>query len=282
MSDQDLNAKPADGDEPDPEDAEISALAVDDGKGGKMVPLSALLGAKREARTAGKRVKELEPVAASATELNKRLADAEPYLNTMMTDARIRAEVIARAEGRPVPKADAVDQEALDEAIDQGWYQADQVTPDVAKARRVLDRHAGIAKRATDEAMRPLGAMTVNAQAERHYAQVLGMRDDNDVPYASEESIREVAQMLGPELMANPKVVNTVITQAIGVDRMKGRTPKAPDEPLFLASNARGPRQPLVSDDERRIGKRVGLDDKELEHVTNELARSGGRGMRME
>src|SRR3954471_9071732 len=78
---------------------ELASLAVDDGKGGKMVPLSALIGSKKTQRELQKRVKELEPLAADAQRVGQQLEQAQPILNGIVSNPRLRAEALRIAQG---------------------------------------------------------------------------------------------------------------------------------------------------------------------------------------
>lgn len=283
-----LGAEPR-GDEGDL-DQEMAGLAVDDGKGNKMVPLSALIGAKREAKTLGKRVKELEPIAARVQDVNGRLDRAEPVIAAILSNPKLKAEAIRLAGGTVTSRETTLQPDAAEDpdaaafAEDSGFYLADGATLDTARARRVLDRLDARHGRQTDERIRPLAGLTLNEKANRNLEDAMRQTDDLGVPLATQESIRDVAGMMPAHLLANPAVVELVINTAIGVDHRKGRTPKPQDDPLVLDSaGGRGRRPEAITADERRLLTKVGLTEKEYAETAGRLAHTTpGRGVRLE
>lgn len=272
----------------DQDDAELEASEiVTDDKGNKTVSLSTMLRYKKEAKANAKRIKELEPVAGRVTELEGRLNDASPIINAILTNPRLKAEALriasgthTTAENREQPDDDP---DASSYAEDMGFYLADGVTVDAARARRVLDRLDARHGRQTDAKMRPLAGSFLGSKAEQNLARAIAETDAQGVPYATAESIREVAALMGQDgqhLLANPQVVDLVINNAIGLDRRKGRTPKAPDEPLYLesAGGSRRRAEPSLSTEDRDQAKRLGLDPKYLENAARKLAT--GKAMR--
>lgn len=253
-------------------DAEVDAatIATDDGKGNKTVPLSAHIGAKKELREAQRRIKELEPVAQRVKEVNDRLNSAQPIIDAVITNPQLRAEALRLAGGggtRPSgfgTAQPADDDEARGHAEDYNMYLSDGITPDTARARRALDRIAGITKRQTDDAMRPLASLTLTDKGQQNLQRVEHMTDEDGAPLATRESISEVAKMLPPQLLANPDVVNLVATLAIGIDHQKRRTPKASEEPLYLERQGGGRRsEPSISPEEKRQLERFGISEKD-------------------
>lgn len=261
------------------DDADASALAIDDGKGNKMVPLSALVGAKKELRALGKKVKELEPVAARATELDERLTRAQPIIDALVTSPKLRAEALRIAQGtnvssdRTAQPSEEDDPDATSTAEDLGFYLSDGVTPDVARARRVLNRLDQRHGRQTDERIRPFAGVALNQRAEANLREAAAATDEDGVPLATIESIKEVARDLPQHLLADPKVIDLVLNSAIGVDRRKRRTPKAAEEPMYLERQGGNRRsaEPTISPDERRNLERLGLTEKEYTASTKRL-----------
>lgn len=251
------------------EAVELASLAVDDGKGGKVVPLSALIGSKKELKALRGRVKELEPVAARVSELDGKLSQAQPIINAVLANPKLMAEALRIAGGGAPSRETTVqptdDVDARDHAEDMGWYLGDGHTPDIARGRRVLDRQAKAVRQVAEEVVRPLGAVTLHDRAERNIQNAIRQTDDNGVPYATEQSIREVAARLPQNLLASPEVVELMLDNAAGVDRRNKRTPKAQEEPLFLESaGGRGrPRDAALDSDTRRMLERVGLTEAE-------------------
>jgi hypothetical protein len=259
-------------------DDEAAAQAIDDGKGNKLVPLSALVNAKKALRVATKAIKELEPIAQRSKEVNDRLDRAQPIIDAIITNPKLRAEALRIAQGTRTT-SDTVDQPSADEdpdaaayAEDAGFYLADGQTPDLARSRRVLDRLDKRHGRQTDDRIRPLAGLTLTDKANQNLRDAAAMVDDDGTPLATWESIKEVADQLPPHLMANPQVKELVLNSAIGLDRRKKRTPKAAEEPLYLErQSGGGRREPTVSPEEKKQLDRLGITEKEYAASTKRL-----------
>lgn len=255
---------PAHEDEVD-EAAELVKLAVDDGKGGKAVPLSALIATKKEAKAMSRRVKELEAGAAETASLKERLAAAEPYVNALVSDPRLRAEALRIVRGgQPAQVTAQEDTEAQEYAELHGLYLSDGTTPDATKARKMIDWHDRRNRSQQEEAMRPLAGLALGQKAEANIREAMSMTDADGVPLATPESIREVAAQLPAHLLADQRVVDLVLNNAIGIDRRNRRTPKAPEEPLYLDTpHGRRRSEPSVDASTKGMLERLGLTEKD-------------------
>jgi len=275
MSEEEVKPDGTETTEPDEVETEAGALAVDMG-GNKMVPLSALIGAKRELKAVSKKVKELEPVAARVTELDEKLGKAQPIIDALVSSPKLRAEALRIAQGTRT-SADTTEQpddpDASAYAEDMGFYLADGVTVDVARAQRVLARLDQRHGRQTDDRIRPLAGVTLSQKANENLREAAGMTDDNGVPLATLDSIKEVAGQLPQHLLADPKVIDLVLNSAIGLDRRKNRTPKAPDEPLFMesAGGGRGRRPDALDPELKGAFERLGIDHKQGQAAVRRL-----------
>lgn len=269
-------------------EAEAAALAVDMG-GNRMVPLSALIGAKKELKTLGKRVKELEPVAQRVTDVEARLEQASPVINAVVNDPKLRAAALRIANGthatpESVEQPDD-DPDAAAYAEDMGWYQSDNTTLDVKRAQRVLARLDQRSGRQTDAKIRPVVGNLLGSRAQQNLAVAKAQTDTNGTPYATPESIDEAAQQMGPDgqhLLANPQVMELLLDRAMGIDRRKGRTPKPVDEPLYLDSSSGGRgrvRETSITSEEKARLERLGLTEKDYAEAGKKLAT--GKGMRL-
>lgn len=257
-------------------DAEAAALAVDMG-GNKMVPLSALIAAKKDGKAARDRVKELEPIAESATRIGTQLQSAQPIIDAVLNNPRLRAEALRYANGTRT-SADTTDQpddpDAIAMAEEMGFYQADGTTPDAARGARVLAKLDARHGKQTDERLRPLASVTLGGKAESNIRAALAATDGDGTPWATRESIEEVVKQLPRELLADPQVADLILNNAIGIDRRKGRTPKPQDEPLFLERQGGGTRTrevPLTAFEQRHI-QASGISEKEYRAASAKVA----------
>lgn len=238
---------------------------------------NALIQTKRELRTAQRRNKELEPVAARASEIDTRLGQAQPIINAILSNPKLKAEALRIAAGtntssdRTNQPTEDDDPDASAYAEDAGFFLADGATPDVARARRVLTRLDARNSKQTAEAIRPLAGVTLESRADAHISSIQAMTDDNDVPYATRESIKESLAMVPKHMLSDPKVADLVLNNAIGIDRRKGRTPKPVEEPMYLDRNSgrRGPSGP--SQEEKRLAARLGISEKDYIESTKRL-----------
>lgn len=267
------------------EEQDDTVIAVDDGKGGKSVPLSVYLAAKKEGKTLSARLKEIEPIAARSQEIDARLVAAKPIIDAWNSSPRLRAEAIRLADSTrtsseytPQPQDD---QDARDTAEEFGFYMGDGVTPDAARGRRVLDRMDARTARSVEAGIRPLAGVTLTQKANENLREAMKQVDAQGVPYATAESIREVASILPAHLLADPQVVELVLNNAIGIDRRKGRTPKEADEPLYMASagSGRGTREATVTQDERDFARRQGISEKDYLSSVKKLQNIGREGI---
>lgn len=249
---------------------------------------AALIAAKRELRAANRKVKELEPVAASAKEIGGQLERAQPIINAVLANPKLLAEAARIAKGTRTSNDGTVqptqdeDPDATAYAEDAGFYLADNQTPDVARARRVLDRLDARHGRKTQEIVAPYAGAVLGSAAERNLQAMVRMTDDDGVPLATAESIREVASKMPQHLLANPDVADLVLNSAIGLDKRTKRSPKAPDEPLYLdrPGGGRGGRQTAVDADLQAAFDRLGIDNKQGAAAVSRLEQSAAGGRR--
>jgi hypothetical protein len=243
----------------------------------------ALIAAKRGEKAALKRIKELEPVVARTQDIERQLASAQPVINAILSDPKLNAAAMRIASGTHA-SAESTDQptddaDAAGYAEDMGWYLQDG-SVDTARGRRVLNRVAKVSRGQAEDVVRPLAGVTLNTRAESNLSRILAMTDDNGVPWATEESIRAVAAQLPANLLADEKVVHMVLRNAIGEDRISRRTPKAPEEPLYLASAGSGRRvAPSVTSEERAALAKVGLTEEDLKRTQQKVDKAGGKSV---
>ncbi len=266
------------------EGTEPDIVVTEDDKGEKRVSLSALKAERKQRQELQARIRELEPVAARSADLEQKLAQVTPHVDAILQNPRLKAEFLRMAGGEGTrTSADGTaqpmdDQEAREHAEDNGLYLADGITPDAARARRALDRMDARAQRIVQRAVQPLASNALGNAANVNLREIIAATDDDGVPLASEQSIREYASQIPAETLAHPSVKNLILDAAIGLDRRHKRTPKAPDEPLFLSSSGgRRSSTPAISGELREMAKRVGLTDDALKKSAERHGWNGGR-----
>ncbi len=240
---------------------------------------NALIASKRQGRELARRIKELEPVAARAGEIDGKLSAAQPIIDAVLNNPKLRAEALRIAGGgapsRSTTEQPLDDADAVSYAEDSGYYLADGQTPDAARARRVLDRQVKAMRQVAEDVVRPFAGVTLSEKSERNIEAAIRQTDADGTPYATEESIRQVAADLGPQaahLLSNPQVMELILDRAAGIDRRKGRTPKAQAEPLYLESpGGRGRREPAVDSGMKDILARHGVSEKDFNESGDKL-----------
>lgn len=249
------------------EAVELAALAVDDGKGGKHVPLSALIGSKKTARDLQKQLKDTTAQLTEANKVYTQLQGAQPIIDAILSSPKLKAEALRIAQGGTRQTAETTEQpddaDLASYAEDSGFYLADGVTPDAARAGRVLSLLERRHGKQTDQRIAPLAGLTLNRQAQGNLNQAIAATDDDGVALATRESIMEVAKELPAQLLADPRVVELVLNSAIGKDKRMKRTPKPVDEPLYMERNngGGGSRTPALDASERSFLKTTGISE---------------------
>lgn len=288
--------QPADPNAPPPEDDDLGIIETEsNAKGDKVVPLSALIDAKKALKEANKALKTLEPQIQQFNQYKGQIEAAAPFLQQLQTmTPEQQAKAIAVAKGdtaqtrstEPQPQ----DDEAREMAEDLGLIDA-HGNLDVARGRRMLDRLDKRAATKVDATVRqhvqPLQDYTAQSAASVAYQRAIAAADPNTgIPFASKESIDEAFAALPPHLAANPNVQGTIIGSAMYLDRLKGRTPKAPVQAYHYADPElslppAGRRGPVgLSEADRALAAKTGLDEKTMTAAVTAL--NAGKGIALE
>lgn len=250
---------------------------------------AALIAAKKGEKAARKRIAELEPVANRVTEVQGQLDRVQPIIMAVTTNPKLLAEANRIAQGGTRPTSESTAQPDDEEASAFAenvfsFYMADGTTPDVARARRAMDLMDRRNGRQTNEILRPYAGVTLGQKADTNISAAIAQTDDDGIPLATEESIREVVAQFGPQgasMLADPKIVNVVLESAIGRDKIKKRTPKAAADPLYLAQTSGRRSAPAYSQEERRAFAAVGLTEADLKKTNDKLESAGGRAINL-
>lgn len=235
--------------EPPADEAPAESVEVN---GEKLVPLSALLRERNEA-------KALREKAAKADQLEQWQRENEPALRFLQNN---RDLLIQRQQPAPEPPKPTVDPDAHEAALLMDFYKPDG-TPDIEKGARWLalqDRRSG---RLADERVQPLVQRTQQEQANLNYHMARSIKDANgETP--SEESLRAVWQSMPAELVANQQVAGMLAALALGMDRMKAPRkavvpPPASAPPISEPSGGNPRTRPALSAFEERIASERGV-----------------------
>jgi hypothetical protein len=262
-------------------DVELAAEVSQDANGDKRVKLGTMLKYKKEARELGKKIKDYETRLARQQDIDDRLNEIAPKVNAILNNAKMKAEYLRMQSGTLAPPSDD-DPEAQEWAEESGLYMPDGQTLNVTLARKQINRISAIAERKAGDTMRPWAALSMNDKADTNIQAAMNKRDPHGNLMATPESIQETIQAIGTQgkhLLANPDVVTLIVRTAAGIDREKGRSPKEPDEPLYIASaGGRSRNAPAIDAQTRAALKRMGLTDEEYQNSSKGLedaARSG-------
>lgn len=247
--------------------------------------LKDLLSARRTSRETKA---ELARIKGEYERLTQNVQTMQPLLETIqrLTPQQREALATGRLPSPAGTEQDAGDVEAMELAQDLGLIAADG-SLDIARARKRLDKDNERFARLLDQHVAPLRQTTHQQIASNIRTQAKAQVDAAGNPLASPESIDEAYSMLPPELAANPQVAMVAIGTAMLIDKMKGRTAKAPQTSIYgdpiYSEPAGGRRGAQVSAEDRAMAKKAGLTDADITAAAAALAQSAGRrGIDME
>jgi hypothetical protein len=251
----------------------------------QMAPVSEVIKYRKQAKALQKQLTELQPQIESARQVGQRLQEVQPILERLQNMTPQQREALA--SGRlPSPEGTshaAEDIEAREVAEDYGLIAQDG-SLDISRARKIIDKNNQRIQRGVEQAVGPMRQSSAQQQATSIRQQALGVTDSNGVPLATPESIHEAYAMLPAELAAQPNVAAVAIGTAMLIDRMKGRTVRAPQPdygaPLYSEPAAGRRSGPSLTAEDRAMAAKVGLSDKDLTAAVTAL--QGGRAVRME
>lgn len=272
-------------------EAEAASLVADPAEEKADKVKNALITAKKALRDANRRVKELEPIAARSKEIEEKLEAASPIIAAVQTNPKLMAEAIRVVKGtaatstRVEQPTEDDDPEAAEIAETLGLFLSDG-TADLVRARKtlnVLDKRHG---RQTNDIMRPFAGAVLGSRAEQNIAHVVNQTRDDGAPLATKESIQEAIALLGgpqSRLLADPGVADVLITMAVGLDGRKGRTPKAPDEPVYMERQGGGRRvsAPVIDDTLKAALERTGIKADDAAKSIGRLDHIGRKGVEL-
>lgn len=245
-------------------------------KGDKYVGLGTHIATRKEAKAAKREIAELKAKLADQASLQERLDQVMPIAEAVQKDPELSKIIKATLDGtrqsRPATEQPD-DPEGLEYAQVLGLVTKDKDGADVydvARARRALD----FASTRAENRVRPMIDAANDAafgmRGEQNLAALYRMETPSGELIASDESIKEVLResQMPMKMLADPKVARTVGLMAAGLDREKGRTPKAPIEPLYLEAPGRRRADSMqITEADRRMASRLGLKDEDYAAV---------------
>jgi small-conductance mechanosensitive channel len=276
------------------EDAALEAQTIALPDGDKLVPLSALSGARTALKEAKQELAKLAPSAERATQLEGQITQLQSQINTMAPVVQAYQAFVQQqqhAQQQAPPQSQPEDIAELESiARDFDFYKPD-ATLDLDKARRHMERVDRQAAKVAQRTIQPMEAQTTQERAnymlERAIAtEVNGMKADPGV-------IRTVWARVSPDLASTPEGAKHLWAQALALTLLqKGGTAPAPAAPAagrdasgkFVAGQpaippplhtprAGGsavPQQTGLSAEEQRFLKQTGMSEKDyLESAAN-------------
>jgi hypothetical protein len=247
-----------------------------------MVPLSALMESRKQAKAASKKLAETEQRQA---QIDAKLAEITPYVEAIRANPGL---IEAVQKGTRPSQTQTIqpedDQEAIEWAQDYGLITA-MGELDVARARRQLDKMDQRWEKKNAAMIAPLRQSEAQRAtlSNKERTRTVTLKDGSRL--ASDESIEEAYGLLAdvPELTANPQVAALMPIIAAGLDVAKGRravarqTVEYPD-PLYTEPAGGARRQAPMNAELARIVGKVGLTEKDMARAQP----IGARGMALE
>jgi hypothetical protein len=259
-------------------DVESDTLEIPDSsaEGGKAryVPLSALDGARREARELKSELQQAREGSAKAQQLEQRLADLEAHIQTIAPKAQAYDAIHAAQLAKQEPVAED-DSEAVELAQVLDLY-TPEGKPDIAKAKKTLalmDKRAG---KLAQDAVGPLAQHTVQQMSNVMLARAKATAAPNGAK-PDAHVLEQVWAKLDPRLTATVDGAKQAWVAALGYSssiaeaKPAARTPtgqftkKEADEPLYTekAGGKDTPDMPKLSPAEAKYLKDAGITEKE-------------------
>jgi hypothetical protein len=264
---------PVEADEPD--DAADLLNMVQDVNGKKVVGLDQLIEHRKANKAQKREIADLKAKVAEYAGIDERLQKVLPIAEAVEKNPQLAEAIQAALDGtrvsRPTTEQPENDAEALEVAQSLNLITKDKDGHDifdVTRAQRILEiGTARAAKKLQPEIDRANDA-TFSMRGEQNLAALYQMKTPSGELIASDESIKDVMKdsQMPLRMLSDPRVARTIGLMAAGLDREKGRTPKEPNEPLYLErADHRRPGSTVTLTDEQKVNaKRLGLTEQEV------------------
>lgn len=264
---------PADGTPPDDGDAAVIEIPT----GEKLVPLSALSGARRRASEIKA---EAEALRAEKARLEAELQQVVPLAQAFQA---LRQQTPAAPPIQTAPEAPREDTSELEDvARDFDFYKADG-SLDLDRARRYQARVEKAAQRMAEQAVQPLQQQSLQARVEQNIQRALATTHPATKqgvdPQVLGALVRQIAaQPGGMDTLADPEAMKQVWLNAYALSSLTGPAPAAsqpvtlaPAVPPVVSEPSGGPSagpQITLSAFERKVMKEAGMSESEyLKHA---------------
>jgi hypothetical protein len=294
MSDAELLAPttepaPASAAEPEPQAAAPAAVTVDDDAafeesiaaqtidipdGEKLVPLSAVTGAREKIRTIRGERDTYKQQAERAPQLEQELQQLREQLNQVLPGAQAYQALLAAQQAQPAQSQEPAEDvgELEDIARDLDLYKVDG-TPDIDKARKIHARQVKVAESVARQQVAPLENHSIQQASNTMLARAL--MTEVQGAKADPAILQSVWRSLDPRLTATESGAKEALLAAlarsfaagkvqIGQPVKKQAATELPDPLLTEKAGGRDmPAGIALTDGDRRVARDMGMTDKE-------------------
>jgi hypothetical protein len=252
-------------------DAAIEAQAIDIPDGDKLVPLSAVTGAREKIKSVKAERDTYKAQAERAPQLEQELQQLREQLNQALPGHQAYQALLA-AQQVQQPPAQAEDTTELEElAKDLDLYEATTGKPDIEKARKIHNRQMKLAESVARQHVAPIENRAIAQQS--HIMLQRAMLTEVGGAKADPGILQQVWKALDPQLTATEEGAKQALLSALGYSHAMGKigTKPAPvkaqelPEPLLTekAGGKEGAYGFTMTDSERRVAREMGITDKE-------------------
>lgn len=264
--------------------ADLLSAVETDAKGRKVVGLDKLIDQRKAAKAAKEEIAGLKAKLAEYQGLDERVQRVMPIAEAVERDPTLAAEIRAAIEGtrqtRPTTDQPTNDAEALEYAKVLGFTTKDAQGNDiydVARAQRALDIESSRSFKHARPHIEAAAEAAYGMRGEQNLSALYHLQTPSGEPIASEDSIKEVMKesQMPIRMLADPRVARTVGLMAAGLDREKGRTPKAIEPVYFERSGGRRTREDVFTDEDRAAARKAGLTEDDLKATPTKRDRKG-------
>lgn len=268
-------------------DAALEEQAIDVPDGDKLVPLSAVTNVRAKYKTAKQEAREAKTAAEQAVEearlTRQALEEAKPWIEAAKSLAAAKQMGMVPDQPRPAQPdpQEAAELDAI--AKDYDLYQGDG-TPDLARAKRILDRERRVAQEAAQQHVAPLQQQTVQQQSRVNFerAKATTKLPDGREVAVDAGVLQDIWSRLDPSLTATKEGAQWAFMTAVGASvlaapqKAKPATPapaEAPPAPLYTerAGGRDTPGAVVLDDRDKRIAKDMGMTEKEYAEMASKM-----------